>query len=194
MKISKYIRTLAIAGACSASVSAATLSFNLAESGDNVTLTVSGAISDLTPWSFDSNVNGPGNFALVGGDPVFFVVYDPSGLYSEYTATTSNPISIGTPKQTYNFSGSTTTSVRFAVTSQGNAYLGLPRSYSLGTNLSGSAIFENESIQSLGFDVGNYSWTFGADTFEVNVVPEPSSFALLSLGAAGLLARRRRVA
>jgi len=26
------------------------------------------------------------------------------------------------------------------------------------------------------------------------VVPEPSSFALLSLGAAGLLARRRRVA
>ncbi len=70
MKINKYIRALAIAGACSASVSAATLSFNLEQSGGNVTLVVSGAISDLTPWTFDYLASGTGNFAFVAGDPV----------------------------------------------------------------------------------------------------------------------------
>jgi hypothetical protein len=194
MKINKYIRALAIAGACSASVSAATLSFNLAESGGNVTLTVSGAISDLTPWTYDYSASGTGNFAFVAGDPVYFQVLDPSGLSSAYYATTSNLITIGSGNQSYNLSGSTTTSVGFAVYSSGTAVLQLPESYSLGSNLSASATFVNESIQSLGFDGGNYSWTFGADTIEVNVVPEPSAIALLSLGAIGLVARRRRVA
>jgi hypothetical protein len=50
MKLSKYLSALAIAGACSTSLSAATLSFNLAESGSDVVLTISGSISSLTNW------------------------------------------------------------------------------------------------------------------------------------------------
>lgn len=191
MKINKYLCALAIAGASTVPLSAATLSFNLAENSGNVTLTVSGAISDLTPWTFDFSGNGTGNFAFIAGDPVYFQVLDPSGLFNEYLANTT-PISIGSNKQTFNLSGSTTTSVGFAVYSNGTAVLNLPRSYSLGSNLSASATFVNESIQSLGFDGGNYSWTFGADTIEVNVVPEPSTYALSGLGALALVVTRRR--
>ena len=192
MKINKYLCALAIAGASTVPLSAATLSFNLAENSGNVTLTVSGAISDLTPWRFDTSISSTGNFAFIAGDPVFFKVLDPSGQFNEYVANTT-PTIIGSGSPIYNLSGNTTTSVGFAVFNDGTAFLDLPRSYSLGSNLSASATFEGESIQSLGFNGGNYSWTFGADTIEVNVVPEPSALSLLAVGLGGLaLVRRRR--
>ncbi len=76
----------------------------------------------------------------------------------------------------------------------------LPRNYTSGTQLSGTSTFNNATLQSLNFTPGTYITTWGsvangnADSLIMNVgiaaVPEPSSMALLSVGAIGLAARR----
>ena len=81
------------------------------------------------------------------------------------------------------------------------SYLILPTGYGttipFGTSLNASATFSNKTLTGLGYTPGSYSWTLGADTFQVSAgslapVPEPSSsLALLALGAGGLLMRRR---
>ena len=52
------------------------------------------------------------------------------------------------------------------------------------------------TLASLGMDLGSYTWSWGsggtADSLTLNVVPEPSTAALMVLGIVGLAARRRR--
>lgn len=68
----------------------------------------------------------------------------------------------------------------------------LPQKYVSGTPLTGSSVFENQSLESLGLNVGEYTYTWGvgvhADSLTINVgdVPEPSTWAMMLLGFAGL--------
>lgn len=88
----------------------------------------------------------------------------------------------------------------FAVFSGSGLYV--PDPYVSGSTLSSTSEWDNTTIAGLGLTLGNYVWTWGsgenADSFTLNIgsaristVPEPSSLALLGLGIAGLLLRRK---
>src|SRR3984885_7209912 len=68
----------------------------------------------------------------------------------------------------------------------------LPQKYVSETPLTGSSVFENQSLESLGLNVGEYTYTWGvgghADSLTIRVgdVPEPSTWAMMLLGFAGL--------
>ena len=73
-----------------------------------------------------------------------------------------------------------------------------PENYVSGTSLSNSLILTNTTISAVGATPGTYTWSWGtgsnADSLSINVVPEPSAWAML-LGGAGLLGaatRKRR--
>ena len=77
----------------------------------------------------------------------------------------------------------------------------VPQGYTFGTALSATNTFSSKSFASLGLTPGTYTTTWGAgataDFLTINVgaaaaVPEPSTFALLGMGAIGLIGHGRR--
>ncbi len=72
----------------------------------------------------------------------------------------------------------------------------VPNPYVSGGPLSGTATFANQTFASLGLTPGTYVWSWGAgdhkDTYTIDIdsrigsVPEPSTWALMFLGFAGL--------
>jgi hypothetical protein len=68
----------------------------------------------------------------------------------------------------------------------------LSQKYVSGTPLTGSSVFENQSLISLGLNVGEYTYTWGAGehadglTIKVGDVPEPATWAMMLAGFAGL--------
>jgi hypothetical protein len=197
MKINKYLCALAIAGACSASLSAATLSFNLVEPGVNtVNLTVSGSISSLAGWTFVTSFKtgqypsiqpNVGTIASFGGESTDF-----------YMTAATTPYSIGSSASIYGGNRISGDTVGFQAKQGGDSYLFLPKGYVPGTAINSSSQWIGQTFSSMGLTSGtSYSWTAGPDTIQFNVgaasIPEPSAFVMLGLGAIGLVARRRRV-
>ncbi|HEY1885581.1 MAG TPA: PEP-CTERM sorting domain-containing protein [Roseiarcus sp.] len=115
------------------------------------------------------------------------------------------PTSFGTGRQTEASSGSGDFVGVFAVSAFAlSPIVLLPQNYVSGAPLSGSSVFDNQSLESLGLDVGQYTYTWGsgadADSLTINVsVPEPSTWALMglgfmALGLAGYRASKRSAA
>lgn len=67
----------------------------------------------------------------------------------------------------------------------------VPVGYVSGSALSDSATYDNQTLASLDATPGSYKWTWGSGanqnfTLDVNAVPEPSTWAMIMLGFAGL--------
>ena len=217
MKINKYLCALAIAGASTVPLSAATLSFNLAENSGNVTLVVSGSISDLASW-FNSGSGGnptyiqsgsdsgfmesPGNITVgVIGSPVTNYMWlrgssgsSTFGTGGRFWETASSveygylPASAG---DSISFSPAGEYSAPWGTTTY-NPMLSLPTGYIAGNAINTSVTFTGQTFSSLGLTPDStHSWTYGGDIIEINVVPEPSALSLLAVGLGGLALLRR---
>jgi PEP-CTERM motif len=163
----------------------AALVIDVYQNGDNVVATGSGS-SDRTELTIIEAVYLTGTIwpsigiaAVGGGD---------ANVYSG----PSGPASFGAGGQIDQSSGS---GPLFGVNGSGffdAPALYIPSGYTSGTALSGSSTFDGQTIASLGLTPGTYVYTWGsgadADSLTVNIsgVPEPSTWAMMLLGFAGL--------
>jgi hypothetical protein len=210
MKISKYLLALAIAGACSATLSASTLSFYVMESGGNVTLTVGGSLSSLSGWTYEGTGTSGGLFGQSGPSMnAYYGAIQSKGVaqYDYYRRAPIGPISFGMGQNSGTFvsgasvgfyAGGDPNLLPGDAPSRNPALLLIPHNYILGDSINSLSVFTGETLSSLGLTHDtHYNWSYGnGDNIVVNVgvIPEPSAFALLGLGTVGLVARRRRTA
>lgn len=178
-----------------ASPSHAGLLVTIQESGSNVTATLSGSFATLpTP-------------SQTGVSPSYRAYFQPkyfssSIFYANTTPSTTDPEISNRYAFDQIFPSFGVTGPLEADTTTVNTRLGffddrlfLPQAYTLGTPFTGAMTWNNASIASLGLTPGVYSSSLtGGDagaTVTINVVPEPTSVALLAIGAVGILGWRR---
>jgi hypothetical protein len=174
-------------GLCTPSAQAAFV-MDLTQEGSNVVGTGRGSI-DLTDLTLIAS-GGAGNLAIIG--PLFGAIQFTAAEASiDFFAGFSGPTSFGTGDLTPASSGS---GVFVGIIGNQPAELILPHGYVSGNTLSDGATWESASLSSLGATPGTYEWTWGtgahADSFTLQIgpaaVPEPSTWAMMLLGFAGL--------
>lgn len=155
--------------------------------GNNVVETGSGTIN-LSALTFIENgldqggVGGSIGYAAAGPYPT---ISNPDDvLYSGI----SGPTSFGSGAYLAASSGSGPVVDVYGA----NGTLVVPTGYVSGAALSDTSTFINTTLAGLGLTTGDYIWTWGtgatADSFQVQIgTPEPSTFGLLALAAAGLM-------
>ncbi len=155
---------------------------DLTQQGSDVVATGSGAI-DLTGLSSIGlsasgvgllNPNGGGSIAVGSGveDQYVGVLTGPanfgSGGLTVANSNTGDPVDISSP------------------------FLGVPTGYVSDSPLSDTSTYLSQTFSSLGATPGTYKWTWGTganQNFTLvigNAVPEPSTWAMMALGFAGL--------
>ena len=164
--------------------------------GNNVVATGSGTlnISALTS-------QGPYNPGSADVDPSADTTWLGSGIATIY-GTATGPSNFGS---TISVSLTAATTGNFVGITDGGASGGeriiVPQGYTSGAALSDSATWSNKSLAALGLTDGIYTYTWGsgatADSFTIEVVPEPSSLTLFAIGSLAIalaLLRRRHIA
>ncbi len=166
--------------------------------GANVVMTGSGAIdlSGLTLFT-----SGPlGTNGIIWPDAAEIITGGTGGV-DLYTGA-SGPTSIGPGTET--IADSVSGADQFGVGhSTGTFFIFVPEGYVTDTALSSTSTFDNTTLAMLGLTPGTYTYTWapapgasdGSLTVDVSsTVPEPSTWALMALGFAGigLLAYRKR--
>jgi hypothetical protein len=177
-------------------------------------IVIAGAVIDITQVGANVMMTGSGvidldGLSLLGSGPLptngiiwpdaAEIVTGAAGNVDLYTGA-SGPTSMGSGDETL---GDSASGDQFGVgDSTGTFIIFVPANYD-GTFLSGSATFNNTTLAGLGLSPGTYTYTWapsptaadGSLTVNVSgVVPEPSTWAMMALGFAGigLLAYRKR--
>lgn len=164
----------------------ATLVIDITQVGSNVVITGSGTL-DTTGLTYDYSTYAPTEVVPSYNTILIGTYAGPVDIYSGFTSPVGN---LGPGGTTAASSGSGAT---FGIN---DMVLDLPGGYISGP-ISGSSTFDNTTIASLGFTPGTYvfSWDSGGgvvvedDNITVQVgpaVPEPSTWAMMCLGFAGL--------
>ena len=199
LSLPSALATLALAAGFAALAPAAhaQVIFTFLQSGSDVDAQATGKLN-LTGLIYDGYSGSASD--LVAGNSALAVVGSTAASFDVYTGFTG-PAAFGSGGTITTPSG---TGDRFTIDGAGNA-LGVPKGYTSGTLIGGSAVFTNSTFSSLGLTPGTYTYKLPNDTLTVNIgppapaVPEPSSVASLGVGGLGLLglalrARKRRTA
>jgi hypothetical protein len=186
---SLVLSLVAAAGLAASNSAHAALVFTLTETGSGVTLVGSGSFNfggslDVQTVGFGAEIR-PSQARFEVGPFV-------GGNYNIATnAIVSGPDSFGLGGFTVPTTGSGDT---FGVRGLADDVT-LPFGYISGTGLNGQSFYSGATLASLGATPGTYVWqtSFGGvdDSLTLDVIPEPSSLALLGLGGLALLRRRR---
>jgi PEP-CTERM motif len=165
---------------------------DISQVGANVVMTGSGVI-DLAGLTFDASGPLPTN-GIIWPDAAE-IITGAAGSVDLYTGA-SGPTSMGSGAESL---GNTASGDQFGVgDSTGTIIIFVPAGYD-GTSLSGTATFDNTTLAMLGLSPGTYTYTWSAavtpgvvpgdGNLTVNVssvVPEPSTWAMMLAGFAGL--------
>jgi PEP-CTERM motif len=188
MRLNLLVAISALAMAALAARAEASAIIVVKQVGSDVVITGSGTL-DLIGLDYQYSTYAPTevlpslNTVLIGTD---------AGHVDVYSGITTYPASLGTGGTTAASSGAGDT---FGIN---DMVLDVPFGYTSGSPLLGSSTFDNQTIASLGFTPGTYvfSWnssvvgtavTDDSVTVEVgSAVPEPSTWAMMLLGFAGL--------
>jgi hypothetical protein len=187
---------------------------DLTQQGSNVVATGSGAI-DLTGLTFSGStflvsVITPSGPDMLAGPSM----QSPAVQIDGYLGFTG-PTNFGSGSEIFADSGSGDLVGIFTLPTlpTGRTTLFVPRGYVSDSPLSSTATWDSQTLSSLGATPGTYEWTWGAganQSFTLvigtgatggNTVPEPSAWAMMLIGFAGLgligyrsAGRRRRAA
>jgi PEP-CTERM motif len=182
-----------IGAGASAPPAAAAYVVTIKQEGPNVVTTGSGSI-DLADLTFLGNGFDFSDYMAPAGA----VIDTGLGAFSFYSGVLQGPPNFGDGLVTYASSASGDFVSLDRVVSE-IFVPGLEGEYKSGSPISGSsAIYDDATFASLGITPGVYVWTWGsgagADSFTIDAVPEPSTWALLGVGFLGLAAvgMRRR--
>jgi hypothetical protein len=163
---------------------------DLTQQGSDVVATGSGPI-DLTGLTFFStdNFSGPEITPNGGDDPINMdILTGPRGQpFDIYTGLTG-PASFGSEGGA---GGDSASGDFVGMTASTDLYV--PDGYVSGSPLSDTATYDSQTFSSLGATPGTYKWTWGTgpnQNFTLVIgaaaVPEPSTWAMMLLGFAGL--------
>jgi hypothetical protein len=158
--------------------------FTLSQVGGNVVVTGSGSFN-ITGLTLRTNTAVETNTYPTFG--VLFAGAATSVNDDQYfQGGLAGPSSFGTGTQVFANSGSGS-----VVGIEGsNLRLDVPTGYVSGTELTETSTYTGKTFATLGFTPGTYTYTWGsgptADSLTITSVPEPSTWALLGVGA-GLL-------
>jgi PEP-CTERM motif len=181
----RYLATAAILalGAFAAPSAQAGYVVTLEEVGSNVVATGSGPI-DLTGLNFVAN--GLPSTSVIPNESL--ILTGPGNVIDIYNGI-SGPSSFGSGSQTIAGSGAGDPVGIWNL--PGNLFV--PSGYVSDSPLSDTATYDDQTFASLGVTPGVYEWTWGAganQNFTLDVgastVPEPSTWAMLLIGFAGL--------
>jgi hypothetical protein len=155
---------------------------DLTQQGSNIVASGSGAI-DLSGLTFFSSLGGPSSLINPGEG---IILTGPAPILGDQYTGITGPTSFGGG------------SIAFAGSGSGDEVgiffekLVVPVGYS-GTALSDTATYGSQTFSSLGVTPGTYKWTWGTGANQnftlvigAAAVPEPSTWAMMLLGFAGL--------
>lgn len=177
---STVVLLLAVAVTSAPSASAG-LVIAFAESGVDVVATLSGSFAALP--THDANANAILGNRVAGGFPYFDSTTFASGTsvnLNNYDFSPSNFPVFGTSSSITNATSTLGLNTSVFVNS---SRLSLPPAFSAGTSFTGSLTWAGQSFASLQLTPGSYVGTLSnAETVTINVVPEPSIYAMALAG------------
>lgn len=176
------VATALVAALWCAPAARAAFVIDFGQVGSGVVATGSGSfdLTDLTNYNFSPWTNSgwiaPGSYDIIGTGSI-----DAWGGFTGPSAFGSTAVAGGP--------ASSNTGELVGIAPSFPA-LYIPTSYVSGNSFSSSSTWDATSLADLGLTPGTYVWSWGsganADSFTINVVPEPASFALLAPGLLGL--------
>jgi len=173
----------------------AAIVIDVTESGGNVNAVLDGS-ANLNALAFENDW-GDASLSADFSSGTWLWVGNGVGDFQEFSGPSlSGPASFGTASATLIFADATS-GPQAGIIAQTSSGIGLPLGYISGTAIYSTATWFGTTIADMGFVPGTYVWTWGiaredSDSLTLNIVPEPATFALGSLGLLGVIGRRRK--
>jgi PEP-CTERM motif-containing protein len=184
MKLTKWACAAALGLAAVGGPAEASVVIDVTEVGGNVVTTGSGTV-DLAGLTLFSTGGTSGGVV----EPVRGTILLGPGASVDFYAGVTGPTSFGAGDVTF---ASSLSGDAFGLDGIPEQTIVVPAGYMSGTALSGSATYTGQTFASLGLTPGTYVYTWGsgptADSLTINIeaIPEPGTWAMMTLGFAAL--------